>query len=82
MMAKKKTLKQRNPVVRKMIQYSQKAGLHIDQKKEASRCACRNDIDDLIDEWYEYGGDEPIYEYLGMTKEEYIRYVMTDEFSE
>lgn len=78
-MTKKKTLKQRNPVVRQMIKRSQKAGFYTNEKREASRRACRDNIDDLIDEWYEYGGDEPIYEYLGLTKEEYVRYVITKD---
>lgn len=34
-----------------------------------------DDIDDYIDIWHDSQGDEPIYEFLGMTQEEYARWV-------
>jgi hypothetical protein len=36
-------------------------------------------LDDLIDEWHESDTDMPLHEYLGMSKEEYKRFVENDE---
>ena len=30
------------------------------------------DFDDKIDEWHESNSELPLYEYLGLTKEEYV----------
>ncbi|MGM0878883.1 MAG: hypothetical protein ACQEWV_30510 [Bacillota bacterium] len=37
--------------------------------------ALLEDIDDFIDEWHESDSDEEVYEYLGMTFEEYSLWV-------
>lgn len=41
--------------------------------------ALLEDIDDYIDEWHESDTDQPIYEYLGMTKNEYSCYVASSD---
>jgi len=44
-MSKKKYKKQRNYICLKMIERSQSAGLHLDEKKEHDKMACRKKID-------------------------------------
>lgn len=39
-----------------------------------------NNIDDLIDEWHESDSESELYEYLGMTFEEYTHWVETGKF--
>ena len=54
-MSRKKQPKQRSYVAYDMIQRSQKAGLHIDIKKEADKTACREPID--LEDWDEYNNE-------------------------
>ena len=52
----KKDPKSRNHVVKKMIQRSQKAGYHPDEKKENDKTYCREDLD--LSEWDEDEDEE------------------------
>jgi hypothetical protein len=41
--------------------------------------ATKENIDDLIDEWHKSDNDVPIWEYLGLTFDEYRYWVEKDE---
>ena len=60
-MGKKNKTRQRNHVVKNMIQRSQKAGYHTDQKKERDKYLAREPIDEeeIEEPFHERELDEP-----------------------
>ena len=49
----------------------------LENNKNQWRVATEENIDDLLDEWHESDSDLPVYEYLGISREKYAKWVET-----